>query len=236
MLAAEALRLAAVEALCPTAAIAADNGYPTLARHRVFDSRAAALADLDAYRDYTPVLALYTPAAHSRARGPAADAGDRDATAMLDIIGELAVKAVDGSEEYADAMAEEDPQARLVLAALMAQVRYVLEHSQASYIFRRVCKQVIEVDMQTYAVPQVGLRLQRMGLRLTCQIQEDDFLQPAGQLPQPMHRVYQALPAGSYAKAKLAELASHFNPDIAPPLEAVVVTVPPGVSAGPEFD
>lgn len=95
MLAAEALRLAAVEALCPYAAIQADDGYPTLARHRVYDSRAATLHDLDTAAPYTPVLGLYTPSANSRLRGAASAAWDREATAMLDIIGELAVKAVE---------------------------------------------------------------------------------------------------------------------------------------------
>jgi hypothetical protein len=234
MLSAEALRLAAVEALRPHAAVIADAGYPTLARHRVFDSRPVALEDLDRARDYTPVLALYTPESGAKLRGDASDASDTDADAMLDIDGELAVSDRDDDGDFVNVMADTDPEARLVLAAMMAQVRYVLCHSQQGYVFRRICKQVLNAEFQTFAVPQLGLRYHRMKLRLNCQIRDDDFDVPAGELPEPMRSLYAALPAGSYAKGKLGELAAHFNPDVLPQLQGVTVTTGP-VQSGPTF-
>lgn len=47
MLSAAAMRLAAIEVLCPTASITADAGFPTLAGRTVLDSRAVAIDDID---------------------------------------------------------------------------------------------------------------------------------------------------------------------------------------------
>jgi hypothetical protein len=227
MLAAEALRLAAVEVLCPFAAIQANSGYPTLARNRVFDSRAVNVHDLDREADYTPVLMLYTAESGSKLRGELSDATDTKADAVLDVIGELAVSAIEGEVEYADAMADGDPAARLVLAALMAQARALLTQSQKGSLFRKICKQVHNIEYLTFAVPQLGLRFHRMTMRLHCSIRDDDFDVPAGELPEPMRTVFNLLPVGSYAKAKLASLAAHFAPDDLPTLEGVTVTTGP---------
>lgn len=59
MLTAEAMRLAAYEALCPTTALAAGTGFPTLAGDRVFDSRAIAVDELDDSLVYTPSISLH---------------------------------------------------------------------------------------------------------------------------------------------------------------------------------
>ena len=232
MLAAEALRLAAMEVLRPHAAVVADSDYPTLALHLVLDSRAVSLQDLDRSKSYTPALALYTAESGVQLRGPLSDADDLVADAVLDIIAELAVVADDLDEngvrqEFADAMAVGDPEARLVLAALIAQVLYLLGHSEKGYIFRRVCKQIRKVETQTFAVPQLGLRYHRVTMRLHCDIRNDDFDVPTGHLPEPMGALYTALPAGSYAKAKLTALAAHFTPDVLPDLDGVTVTTGP---------
>jgi hypothetical protein len=233
MLAAEALRLAAIEALCPRSAVLADSGYPTLARHRVLDTRAVSLQDLDRTQSYTPVLALYTAESGVKLRGPLSDASDTEADAVIDIIAELAVSQVDAGGdgdapvEFADAMAGDDPEARLVLGALVSQVRFTLNHSQKGYIFRRVCKQVLNTEIQTFAVPQLGLRFHRVTMRLHCQIRDDDFDVTAGELPEPMRSLHRNLPDGSYAKAKLAKLAAHFQPDILAPLDSIHVTSGP---------
>lgn len=234
MLAAEALRLAAFEALCPYAALQSGSGFPTLAEHRVLDSSAVALEHLDRKREYTPVLSLYTPDSGAKLRGELTDASDTEADATLDVIGELAVSDKDTDGEFAAAMADTDPKARLVLAAMMAQARYVLCNSQRGSAFRKICMQVMRAEFQTFAVPQLGLRYQRITMRLHCSIHDDDFDVPAGQLPEPMRTVYNALPAGSYAKAKLAELSAQFNPDVMPLLEAIEVTTGP-VTSGPTF-
>lgn len=240
MLAAAALRLAAIEALCPHSVVSVDTGqpsyagYPTLARNRVFDSRAAGLQDLDRNRSFTPVLALYSPENGRQLRGEMTDADDVACDAMLDIVAELAVHDVDigengQSEEFAAAMASDDPDARLVLEALVSQCTYVLEHSHSSgaRLFRRICARVIKAESVTFGVPQLGLRFHRVTTRLHCAVRSEDFDVPAGELPEPIRAVFNALPDGSYAKGKLAALAAHFNPDVPPALDGVQVTSGP---------
>lgn len=221
MLSAEALRLAAIEVLCPTACALAGEGFPTLAGRRVFDSRAIAITDLDRTVDYTPALALYTPESGVALRGPMAAADDTIADAVLDIVAELAVVSGDDQGEFADAMAATDPEARLVLMALCSQVRYALERSQAGSLWRRLVSHVIKIEEQTFAVPELGLRWQRVTMRFHCEIRDDDF--SGDGLPEPIASLYAALPDQSYAKAKLAALASHFLPDVHPKLAGVTI-------------
>ncbi|MFK0330702.1 hypothetical protein ACIQUB_06220 [Rhizobium sp. NPDC090275] len=221
MLSAEALRLAAIEVLCPTAAAEAGGGFPTLAGSRVFDSRAASLEDLDRTSGYTPVLALYTPESGVSLRGPLASVDDVVADAMLDIVAELAVASRDDQGEFADAMAETDPEARLVLAALCSQVRYLLERSQSGGIWRYLVNHIIKIEAQTFAVPNLGLRWQRVTMRFHCEIRDDDFGGETDGLPEPIATVFSALPDNSYAKAKLASLGAHFSRDARVPLQGI---------------
>ncbi|MBY5804086.1 hypothetical protein HFN52_10800 [Rhizobium leguminosarum] len=226
MLSAEALRLAAIEILCPTTAAIAGSGFPTLAGRAVFDSRAAPVEDLNRKAPYTPVLSLYTPESGFALRAEAASADDTVADAVLDVVAELAVVNQDEDGEFADAMAATDPEARLVLAALCAQVRYLLDRSQAGGLWRVLVSHIIKVELETFALPQVGLRWQRVTMRFHCGIRDDDFDMDGG-LPQPIRRLYEALPEESYAKAKLAALAAYFVAEELPPFEG-------GDAYGPE--
>lgn len=213
MLSAEAVRLVAVETLCPTAAITAGTGFPTLAGKRIFDSRPATLSEIDNEAQYTPVLSVYTRRSSFSLHGSATDADDTVTSMVLDIVAELAVVARDTDPTqpaYVDAMADGDPTARLVLAALAAQVRYLLTHGAAGKAWRQLVREVIRVDEETFAVPEFGLRFQRMMLSFELSIREDRFDMANGGLPEPLRSVHAALPAQSYAKAKLTELAGHF--------------------------
>jgi muconolactone delta-isomerase len=226
MLAAEALRLSAIEILLPTA-VQESGPYPTLAGYRVYDSRAVALEDLDQDGPYTPVLSLYTPESGAKLRGPHSAAGDTEADAVLEIVAELAVSAVDNGVTYVDAMPATDPEARLVLAALCAQVRRLLERSQVGGLWRRLVRQITETEYKTFAVPEIGLRWHRVTIRMHCEIRDDDFDMEAGGLPEPIKSLYASLPDASYAKAKLAALAAHFDPEILPALDEIHVTSGP---------
>ncbi|MCM2399805.1 hypothetical protein NBH20_01440 [Rhizobium sp. S153] len=211
MLAAEAVRLVAMEILLPTAAQTAGGPYPTRAGARVFDSRAPSLSDIDEEAEYTPVLSLYTPESGVALRGPMTDAGDAETDAVLDVVSELCIVARDGDgPAFADAMADGDPSARLVLAALASRVRYLLEFSQVGLAWRRLVRRVIRVENRTFAVPEYGLRWQRMTTRFHLSIRDDDFDVAAGGLPEPIRSVCDALPDGSYAKAQLQALGEHF--------------------------
>ncbi|MDD1499803.1 hypothetical protein PVA19_15380 [Agrobacterium sp. CNPSo 3708] len=220
MLSAEALRLVAIEALCPTEAIAGEIAFPTLAGRRVYDSKAAPLEDLDrSSEDGTPVLSLYTLESGVKPRGLASADTDSVASAVLEVIAEIAIVARDGGEEYADA-AETDPEGRLVLAALCAQVRHCLMFSQRGALWRKIVRQVEDIDQKTFAVPELGLRFQRVNMRFHCSIRDDEFA-TAGGLPEPLASVFNQLSEQSYAKAKLQSLAGQFQPAILPRLQGV---------------
>ncbi|MBB3608666.1 hypothetical protein [Rhizobium sp. BK602] len=234
MLAAEALRLSAIEILSPTA-VQESGPYPTLAGYRVYDSRAVALEDLDQDGPYTPVLSLYTPESGVKLRGPHAAADDTEAEAVLEIVAELAVSATDNGVTYADALASADPEARLVLAALCAQVRRLLERSQAGGLWRRLVRQITDTDYKTFAVPELGLRWHRVTIRMHCEIRDDDFDMTAGGLPEPIKSLYEALPDDSYAKEKLGVLAAHFDPELLPQLQQVRITTGPVTSGSDDL-
>ncbi|WP_414901180.1 hypothetical protein [Rhizobium cremeum] len=211
MLAAEAVRLVAMEILLPTAAQTSGGPYPTLAGARVFDSRAASISDIDEDAEYTPVLSLYTSESGVALRGPMTSADDAEADAVLDVVSELCIvlRNADGEPDV-DWMADNDPSARLVLAALASQVRFLLEFSAAGVAWRKLVRRVIRVENKTFAVPEYGLRFQRMTTRFHLSIRDDDFDVVAGGLPEPIHTVCDALPEGSYAKAQLQALGAHF--------------------------
>lgn len=209
MLSVEAVRLAAVEVLNPYAANVAGDGFPTLAGRHVFDSRSAALDEIDRDRAYTPVLSIYSAEAERKLRGAGADWNDADLSAVLEIVAELAVVAHEDNEDYVDAVAGDDPDARLVLAALCGQVESILMTSEAGYLFRRFCISVDRIELVPFAVANLGLRWQRTLMRVHCTVPADDYTD-AGGLPPKIAALHAALPAGSYAKTRLGNLADAF--------------------------
>jgi len=238
MLAAEAMRLAAIEVLLPTASQLSGGPYPTLAKHRVYDSKSAAIEDLDRNGPATPVIALYKPESGVALRGEASAADDTVADAVLDIVVEMAVIAKlsddEGGEEFSDATADDDPTARLVLATLCAQIRRLLERSQQGGLWRTLVRRIIKTEYLTFAVPNLGLRWQRVTIRMHCEIRDDDLDMETEGLPEPMRTLHAKLPEGSYAKGKLTELAAYFAPEIIPRLGEIHVHTDAGES-GPTF-
>lgn len=209
-IAAEIARLAAVESLCPTSALRAGDALPTLARDRIFDSRRPSIDALDPDKEYTPVLSLFTRKSESARRGMGQGSVARNGRTVLEVVAELAVSATDeDGSAFADAMAGSDPKARIVLAALCAQVRYVLTAGPTGAIFRQIVMAVDGIEEEGFAVPELGLRWQRTTMLFDCQIPDDDFSGGAG-LPQPAGRAAALLPANSYAKATLDNMAAQF--------------------------
>lgn len=224
MFSAEAMRLAAIEVVTPYAALQAGAGFPTLAGKRAYDSRAAAIGDLDEALAYTPVLSFYTASSRLQQRGDAADFDDGQCEAVLEIVAELAVAAQDeDGSPFADAMADGDPDARLVLAALVSQVVFLLTESQAGTLFRELVLGIRRIEEEPFALPNLGLRWQRTTIRMTCGLPQDRFDIDAGGLPEPVRSLMGRLPAGSYARARLAALAAHFAADPRPPLDGVAI-------------
>lgn len=220
MLAPEALRLVSVEVLRPTASLTSGL-FPTVAGRLVLDSREIAVQDLETDRPYTPVLILHSSTAALKPRGEPAALDDLEHEAVLDVIAELAVVAGDDSGAYADALAGTDPKARLVLAALCSKVRFLFERSASGVIWRKLVKRVVSVELIPFAIPDLGIRYQRMTLRYTVELAADVFDVDEGGLPEPIRSVFQSLPDDSYAKQKLAELAGYFNAETVDQLDEI---------------
>lgn len=230
MLGSAAARLAAIEALCPTESLQTGQGFPTMAQDMVLDSRSIAIEELKPARSFTPVIGVYSADARRQLRGDATDTADMINVAVLEFVAELAVSGIDEGAHFVDAMLGDDPAARLTLDALCAQIDYTLEYSDAGRIFRRIVSRVTDTEYLPFAVPQLGLRYQRVTIRKTCSIRRTDFEVPDGTLPEPLRTLQGALPAQSYAAAALAELARQFRPDRLPALDEVRVTSGPVTS------
>jgi hypothetical protein len=210
MLSAEAARLAALEVLCPKAALDADSGYPTLAGPRVFDSRLVGIDDLEPDAKFTPCLALFTTDASAAPRGEAAAVDDAETLGTIEIVAELAIAGTDDDgTPFADAMPADDWDARLVLAALCAQVRRLLTYDERGYLFRRFVLRIARWEEETFAIPNLGARWHRVTMRLTMALPDDEFGDAAG-LPEPLKALADLLPEGAPAAIRLAALAQHF--------------------------
>lgn len=231
-IAAEVARLAAVECLAPTAALLAETGFPTLAAGRVFDSRAAAVADLRP-DGYLPSLALYTRKAESARRGSGQGSASRFGRTQIEIVAELSVIQEDENGAYADALlAGTDPQARIQLAALCAQVRHLLLDASGGMLFRRAVMAVEGIDFEPFAVPELGLRWHRTVMVWDCLIPDDDWGSHGG-LPQPASALINQFPAESEARATLLSLAAGFAAlPVLPVLETIAFAVQPAGASG----
>lgn len=223
---AAALRLAAIEALTPS------NGQVprTLAGRHVFDSRAAAITDMDdesrTADRYTPVLAVYTLSADSDTRGEASGNADATCMSVLEFVGELAVVTQEVDEmtghpvQVLDAMAGNDPQAHLVLSAMMAQVRKVLLHSEAALGFRALFMSHAGDKLEFMTVPELGLNYHRAFLRMSFRIKDDGFPDQSG-LPSHVRAFVDSLPAESYARAKMLALGGYLSAEPRTPLAGI---------------
>lgn len=210
MLAADAMRLAAIEALCPTTALKGETPFPTLAGRHVFDSRATALDDLETDQTFTPTLAVYSEAVEVDSFGPGSPSTHGVASADLVVVTEIAVQATDSEGAYVDA-ATTDPAGKLTLGALCAQVRKRLVYDPAGFDLRsRLVATVNRLSIEPFSIPEFGLRYLRNTMRLSCHIADDEFTDDGG-LPAPIRRLLSALPTESYARAKLEELEAQFT-------------------------
>ena len=219
MLAGEAARLAIVECLRPTGA----ETLPTLAGENVFDSIAASINDIDEDMRYVPTVAVYTREATVDRRGERYS--DNNGRVVLEIVCDLSVIVDDeegGGPPITAPMAATDATARLALAALVAQVRRILEFDPAGALFRSAIKGIDRIDEETMSVPDFGLDYQRVVIRLTCAVEDDGYI-VAGDLPEPLKKLRDALPAGSYAKAKLTALGEMFAAIVVVPLQSVAI-------------
>ncbi|MEM9734245.1 MAG: hypothetical protein AAF903_12295 [Pseudomonadota bacterium] len=222
MLATEIMRLTALELLCPTEALTGNRPFPTLAAGRVYDSAIIPVEALSEDDDFTPVLSLYSgEASGGTQRG--AMGGDLLFTGVLDVVGELAVRAdfsgdSDGGDLSMPLMSENDPDAQATLAALLAQARFAIERSPEGAAFRQVVMGLESIQMMPMAVADIDVRFLRTTMRMTFRMRDDCFDMTSGK-PQHFEALLDRLPEGSPNFEKLTNLLTRFSPPVVGDLE-----------------
>lgn len=234
MLAAAALRLAVIEALCPTAALLAPPDapipFPTLAGCHVYDSVAISAEQLDEGDDlmtgpaWTPCVSVYTETTTIRRRGDTSTSAIGNPETDLVFVIELAERAEGAAAGMVDtdAVVNGDALAQLTLAALTAQVREIVVRAPRGAGLRRIMAAAPLIKIEPFGIPEFGVRYMRNVMTVTCQIADDKFTDEPG-LPEPLRSLAADLPEGSYAKAKLIELGAAFRATTREQLEAIAI-------------
>lgn len=140
MLARAFLRLCALEALRPSALLAADAGWPTLAGKYVADSRIDPIDDLLDSDERRPLIGVYSEGASLSKvaqAGPVFYAGHVDLVFELSVVGKFAA---DGSSEPLIDYADTDAATEAQLDALEDQIFWCLHYSPTGKLFRSMSK------------------------------------------------------------------------------------------------
>jgi hypothetical protein len=202
-LAALALRLAAVEALCPTASLTSAGAFPTLAAGRVADSR---IVPRDEREPETalPFLAVYCEERRGEPQGEAMPTTPLEGVVTLVVELEVRIK---GGPQDGDGLDEEvpetDPAAEAMLDLLEAQVIRALEidGGEGGALFRRIRRRIVSMESVPLRDASLGLHFARRTLKLAVSMQLDDWDDVDGDgLPAPLSTVAAALPEASYGK------------------------------------
>jgi hypothetical protein len=224
-----ALRLAAIEALCPAATIAT-GPYPTIAGNRVDDSRIDLLAqarspeDLDAALDALedrPLLVVYTEEQHTAPYGTVKyDATENVVVlvveAMIGAKGQIQIgENPDGSAIMLGALDAPvtDRQHEATLDLLESQVRFLFDPKQTApcaELFRKTAWEIREIHSDPQRAADRTLRLAARTIKFHIKVRAEVWKAGAA-LPEPLASVAAALPAGSSGAALLAALAP-FSP------------------------
>ena len=139
MLARAFLRICALEALRPTALLAADAGWPTLAGKYVSDSRIDPIDDDLSSDERRPIVAVYSEDGHLK---KVAQAGPVFYSGEVDLVFEISVVSkfpVDGQEPVID-YADTDAATEAQLDALEDQIFWCLHYSPTGKLFRQMSK------------------------------------------------------------------------------------------------
>lgn len=236
-----ALRLAAVEALCPCGALAA-GPFPTIAAGRVYDSRidliAAALSPeelTEALRalENQPLLVVYTEEQETSPYGtpqyPAQEEiVDLVVEAMIASTGVVEVEGQDGATETVGAIEAPitDRQNEALLDVLEAQVRYLLDpafRAPSSRLLTKVAMETRHIHSVPSRAADRALRLAGRTIKLRTKVKATEWPAAAGGLPEPLASVAAGLAPGSSGAALCASLVAHIPgaPALPPALEGV---------------
>jgi hypothetical protein len=223
-----ALRLTAMEAARPTAALAA-GPFPTLAGKLVFDSRLDPIEDLNP-AEQQPVVTVYTE--DDAGTGGQARGGP-PFKRMVDLCFEIAVVVSTrprGADAYQAFYPETDAELEASLDLLEAQIRFALFYGPTGALWRQLTgRKVPEIHSLPHHTAEERIRLARRTVRMKVQLPDDDYdpapgAAPTGnaRLPEPLRGVIAQLSQTCYGAVLAAGLsaAAPVMP-VATPLQAV---------------
>ena len=213
-----ALRLATLESLRPSASVADNGPWPTLAAAYVFDGKLDPIDDLDA-NERRATAVVYTEEDNGE---PAQKAGGPPFNRRIDLVVEMAMVALLPVDEntYSPGIPYTDGELDASLDLLEAQVRFALFYgtfgATASFggvkrpLWRGLtANRVTEIHSLSHRSSEESARLAMRSLRMKCTVPDDQFdpapaAEPTGndRLPDPLKSVVNALAAGCYG-AKL---------------------------------
>jgi hypothetical protein len=236
MLSVLALRLAAIEALRPTACVLSDVGWPTLARTQVLDSRLDPIDDL-APATAQPVIAVYTQEADGLA---GEKRGGPPFLVTVDLVFEFSVVVMvpDDADPgvYVPANPQTDAELEAALDLVEAQIFFCLLYGPTGQLWRNICGRRVHAPRSVpHRTSEEGVRLARRTMTWKTEVAEDCFdpaplTAPSGFeiFPEPLRSLALALPAQSYAISILRGLAADATAPVMPlatPLQEVVMGV-----------
>ncbi len=223
-----ALRLAAIEALCPAILLATPGAkFPTLAGPRIYDSRIDAIESLSGQDRGQPIVVVYTETTKSSpytggTHRPNEHFVDLVIEALIAIGGTITVQNADGEPEEVGTVETPvtDRQHEAMLDVHEGLIRRVFDRSAAvesARLFFRVAMEVREIDSEPLRDADKTTRLAQRTIRFSCKIKADAWPSPSlsptaptglERLPAPLSTVAAALPAGSSGRALCATAAT----------------------------
>jgi len=238
------LRICALEALRPSALLATDTGWPTLAGKYVSDSRIDPIDDDLASDERRPLIAVYSEDGHL---SKIAQAGPVFYKGFVDLVFELSVVsrfAADGQAEPIIDFADTDAATEAQLDALEDQVFWCLHYSPTGRMFRQMSKLPFEEwGSMPHRSGEESVKLARRTVRAKIRVADACYLADVATVPADLDRLPPGLKAiadqlgGSTYLATLA-LGLARSASVMPPrvnLLSVAGTLPPqpGVAGTP---
>jgi len=236
-----ALRLSAIEALCPTG-----GPYPTIAGKRVYDSRIDLIAgddDLSSIEP-NPLICVYTEDQHALPYGSAKyPAAENVVTLVLELMiavrGEVEIDNPDGESETVGDIGTPvtDREHEALLDLLEAQAVYLLDPKNmapSAAIFTKVAWELQSVHSDPQRAADRSVRIAARTVKLHVKVKKEAWppfpVSPAptglALYPEPMATVAAMLPAGSAARALCTRLAPYAPQPAAPiPLDGINLAV-----------
>ncbi len=220
-----ALRLAAIEALCPSAALASGGALPTIAGPRVYDSRidlistsegpdaiAAALAALE----NKPLIVVYTEEGslnpYGEVKFPAAEETvTLVVETMIAVSGSMEIEQPDGSTQTIGTIEAPvtDRQHEAFLNILASQVNRLLNlknRAPSSTLLYAVAMEIRMVHSDPQRAADRTLRLATRTLKFHVKVKTEVWPDVAGALPEPLASVAAGLAPGSSGALLCASL------------------------------